>query len=86
MTVSNCVLAKVQLHLIETILRELQIVSQPKLHCISSKLFWDNFKTSPSRSSFASLRSHSKTVPHCPFAEIPMHLIEVILRQIQIVF
>ena len=85
MTVSDCVLAKVQLHLIENSLRESQIVSQPNFHCISSKLFWDNSKTSLSRNSFASHRNHSKTVPHCLLAEFPMHLFEVILREFQIV-
>ena len=81
MTVSNCVLAKVQLHLLESYLREFQIVSQPKFHCISSKLFWDNSNTSLSRNPFASHRNNSKTVPHFLLAEIPLHLIEIILEQ-----
>ena len=38
-----------------------------------------------SRNSFASQRNHSKTVPNCLVAEIQKHLIEVILRQFQIV-
>ena len=79
MTVSNCVLAKVQLHLIENILREVQIVSQPNFHCISSKLFWDDSKKSPSRNSFASQRNHSKTVPSGVLVKNQLHLIENIL-------
>ena len=83
-TVSKCVLAKNPLHLIEFILRQFQIVSWPKFHCISLKLFQDISKLCLGRVSTASHRNYSKTIPNRVSAEIQLHLIEITLRQFQL--
>ena len=41
-TIPYCVLAEIQLHLVEIILRQSQFFSWPKSRCIPSKLFQDN--------------------------------------------
>ena len=84
-TFPNCVLAKIQLHLIGIFLRQFQMVSQPKFHCISSKLFWDFSRLCLSPNSHASYRKYSKTIPSCVLAEIQLHFIEKNLRLFQIV-
>ena len=43
-TIPNCVLAKIQSHLFEKMLRQIQIASQPNSNRISSRTFYDNFK------------------------------------------
>ena len=82
MTAPYCVLAKIQLHLIEFILRQIWNVSSSKFKCISSKLLYDICELCPSRISIASYRKHSKTIPNCVWAEIQVHLIENILKQL----
>ena len=78
-TIPNCNYS--QLHLIEIILRQFQIVSQPKFSCNSSKLFQENSKLCIGRKSVASHWSYSKTIPNRVLAE---HLIEITLRQFQL--
>ena len=85
MTMPICVLAEIQLHLIDIILRQFQIVSLPNFNCTSLKLFYDNSKFCLSRNSIASHRNYSKTIPNCVLAEIQLPLIEIVLRQFQIV-
>ena len=84
--ISNCVSAEIQLPLTETIRRKIHIASWPKFNFISSKLFQDIFELCPSRKSIASYRNYSKTFPWCVWAEIQLHLIEIILGRFQIVF
>ena len=84
-TIPNRVLAKNQLHLFEIILRQFQIVSQPKFSCIFSKIFQENSKLCIGRKTVASHWSCSKTIPNCVLVEIPLHLIENILRQFHLV-
>ena len=85
MTIQNCFLAEIPLHLIETIPRQLQIVSQPKFHCISSKSFWDFSRLCLSHNSIAPHLNYSNTFPICVLAQIQIHLIECSLQQFQIV-
>ena len=82
-TIPNCVLAKIQLHFIGIILRQLQIVSWPIFRCIPSTYFKGNSKGYLSRKSIASHRRYSKTIPSCVLSKIQKHLIEIILRQSQ---
>ena len=44
-----------------------------------------HFQICQGRNSIAPHRKHSKTIPICVLAEIRLHLIEIILRQTQIV-
>ena len=83
-TIPNCVLAKIQLHLVEIILRQFQSVSWPKIQCISSKSFEDNSKLCFSQTSIAFRWNYSMTIPNCFLAGTPSHLIEIILTQFQI--
>ena len=83
-TIPKCVLAKIQLHLIGINLGQLQIVSWPKFHCISSKKFQDNSKLRLSQNSIALHWNYSKTIPKFVLAEIQLHLVEIILWQFQI--
>ena len=84
MTAPYCVLAENQVHLIEFILQQIWNVSSSKFNCISSKLVYDNSKLCPSHSSIAPYRKKSKTNPNCVWAEIQVHLIENILKQLHI--
>ena len=84
-TFPNCVLAEIQLHLVEIILRQFQILSQPKFNCPSSKLFQDNSKFCLIQISIASHRLYSMTISNLVVAQIQLHLIEIILRQFQFV-
>ena len=83
-TVSNFVLAVIQLHLIENFLRQFQFESELKLNCIPSKIYYDNSILSLSRNSIASCRELPKTIPNCVSAETHLHLIEKILRHFHI--
>ena len=85
MTIPNCFLAEIPLHVNEIIPRQLQIVSQPKFHCISSKSFWDFSRLCLSRNSIAPHLNYSDTFLKCVLAQIQIHLIECSLRQFQIV-
>ena len=85
MTIPNCVLAEIQLPLIEIVLRQFQTLPGPKFNCPSSKLFYDNANLCLSRNSIAPQRKDSKTMPICVLAEIQFLLIEIVLRQFQIV-
>ena len=80
-TFPNCVLGIFQLHLIENILRQFQIVSEPKFKWISSKIFWSNSLMHLSRNSIASDWNCSKPFPICVLAEIRLYFIENNLRQ-----
>ena len=84
-TFPGCALAKIQLHIIGTILRQSQIVPWPKFHCISSKLLWEISTLCLSQNSIASRWKYSKTVPKCVFTENQLHLIEIFLRQFHMV-
>ena len=85
MTIPNCVLAIIQLHLVENILIHFQIMSESKQKCISSKLFYDNPELCLSHNSIVSHLNYSETIPNCVWAEIQLHLVEKILRYTQIV-
>ena len=84
-TFPNCVLAEIQFRLIEISLRQFQILSWPKLTCLSSKLFYDSSKLCLSRNSIASHRNFSKTILNCVITEIQLPRIEILLRLFQIV-
>ena len=85
MTIPNCVLAEIQLPLIEIVLRQFQTLPGPKFNCPSSKLFYDNANLCVSRNSIPSHRNCSKTIPNCVVTEVQLPLIETIVRQFQIV-
>ena len=57
-TIPNCVLAKIQSHLIGILLRQFQTFSQPNFICISSEFFQDLSKICCSQNSIASHRSY----------------------------
>ena len=82
-TFPGCALAKIQLHIIGTILRQSQIVPWPKFHCISSNLLWEISTLCLSQNSKVPHRNYSQTSPKCALAEIQLHLVEIILRQFQ---
>ena len=84
-TFPNCVLVEIQLHLIEITLKQFQNMSEPKFNCISSKFFYDSSILRLSRNSIASDRTYSTTKWKSVIVEIHLHLIEIILRQFQIV-
>ena len=81
--IANCTWAESQMHLIENTLRRIQTVSDPKLKCISSKIFDDNCKLRLSQISIACCPENSKTIPKCVLVEIQVHLIENIRWQLQ---
>ena len=83
-TVPNCVWVKIQSHLIENILRQFQIVPQPNSNCISSKIFYDISNLCLSQIPIAPHRKNFKTIPVCVLAKFQLHLIENILKPIQI--
>ena len=83
-TIPNSVLVEVQMHPIENIPRQFQIVSEPKFICIWPKLFWDNAELCLSRNSFSSHGKYSMTIPSCVLAKIRLHLNEIFLRQFHI--
>ena len=74
-TFPGCALAKIQLHIIGTILRQSQIVPWPKFHCISSKLLWEISTLCLSQNSKVPHRNYSQTSPKSALAEIQLHLI-----------
>ena len=82
-TIPNCVLAEIQLHLIERILRQLPIVSQPKFNCILSKTFYNFPQLCLSQNSFEVFAKTSRTIPKCCSARIQLHLIKIIPRYVQ---
>ena len=86
MTIPKGLQAKIQLHFIEIILRQFQIVSEPKLNCTSSILFYDISKLCLSRNSIASHRIYSWTIPIFVLAEVQLLPTEIVLRQFQNVF
>ena len=81
----NCVLVETHLHLIETILRKGQIMTELKFNCLSSKLFEDKSILRLSWNSISSQRNCSMTRPKCVWAKIQMHPIEIVQRQYRIV-
>ena len=84
-TIPNCVVAKFQLHLIGIFLRQFQMVSQPKFHSISLKLFWDFSRLCLSQNSIAPHLRYCNSFPNCVLAEISLHLIEIFMRFLKIV-
>ena len=85
-TISNCVSAEIPMHLIDVILRQFQIVFSQSSIASHRTQFEQYYKLCLSQNYIASHRKYSKTISNCVSAEIPMHLIDVILRQFQIVF
>ena len=83
-TIPNCVLAKIQSHLVGVFLRQFQILPQSKFNCISSKLFYDNSELCLSPISNASHRNSCKMISNVVSAKIKLHLIGNILGQFQI--
>ena len=82
-TIPNCVLDKTQSHLIGVLLRHFQILSQQKFNCFPSELFYDISKLCVSQNSIASHRNFSTTIPNFVLAQIQLHLIEILLREFQ---
>ena len=84
-TIPNFVLVKIQLQLLGIILRQFEGLSYPKFNSISSEFFQDSSEICRSRISITPHRKFSKTIPNCLLAEVQLHLIEIILRQFQVV-
>ena len=82
-TFPTSVLAKTKLHVIEKILRQLPIVSQPKFNCIWSILFQDVSKLLYRRNSIASTPKIFETFPNFVLAKTHLHLLQKYLRQFQ---
>ena len=83
MTISNLVVAEVQLPLIENVLRLFQNVSSQNSIALI-KIILGQFQIVSLRNSIAPHLYYSKTFPKCVLAEIQLHLVEIILRQFQI--
>ena len=84
-TFPNCVLAESQLHLIKIILKQFHNMSEQKINCIWSNLFYDKSEMCLRRNSSASHRNYCMSISNCVLAVIQFHPIENILRQFQIV-
>ena len=83
--IPKCVLAETKKHPIESFLRQFQLVSWSILNRIFLKKLNDIPKLCLRPNSFASDRNYSKICPKCVLAEIWLHPIENIRRQIEIV-
>ena len=77
------VIAKIQLHLIERILRHFPIVSQPEFNCILSNIFYHFPQLCPGQNSFEFFAKTSRTIPKCCSAKIQLHLIKIIPGYVQ---